>query len=251
MNSSGGPTQLETEVTRVIQRTKDVKSVRFRRPKGFDYLPGQWAFLTVDSDEEMKTKPLSFSSSPTEDYLEFTKRLTGHEFSNDFARMEVGDAATIRGPHGKLTLQENHKKICMLSGGIGITPLRSMIRYSTDKELKTSIILLYSNRFEDDIAFMDDFDEMQLRNPNFRAMITITGPTGPSQTWKGLTGRINREMIEEKVPDYAERVFYSCGPKLMVDAMVDTLSKIGLPEAQIKYEYFSGYLGAQGEGSRQ
>ena len=233
---------METEVTGVIQRTKDVKSVRFRRPKGFNYLPGQWAFLTVDSDEEQKTKPLSFSSSPTEDYLEFTKRLTGREFSNAFATLEMGDTATIRGPYGKLTLQENHK-ICMLSGGIGITPLRSMIRYSTDKELKNSIILLYSNRFDDAIAFMDDFDEMQVRNPNFKVITMITRP---SPAWKGLTGRINREMIEKKVPDYAERVFYFCGPKLMVDAMVVILSEIGLPETQIEYEYFSGYLGAQG-----
>ena len=46
------------------------------------------------------------------------------------------------------------------------------------------------------------------------------------------------------MPDYAERVFYSCGPKPMVDAMVDMLSEMGLPETQIKYEYFSGYLGA-------
>jgi ferredoxin-NADP reductase len=248
MNSPGGPIQLESEVTDVIQRTKDVKSVRFRRPNEFKYLPGQWAFLTVGSDEEQKTKPLSFSSSPTEDYLEFTKRLTGHEFSNAFATMEMGDTATISGPYGKLTLQENHKKICMLSGGIGITPLRSMIRYSTDKEMKTNIILLYSNRFEDAIAFMDDFDEIQVRNPNFKVITTITRP---GSAWKGLTGRINREMIEKKVPDYAERVFYSCGPKPMVDAMVDMLRKMGLPEKQIKYEYFSGYLGAQGEGSRQ
>jgi ferredoxin-NADP reductase len=231
---------LETEVTGVIQRTKDIKSVRFRRPKGFNYLPGQWAFLTVDSDEERKTKPLSFSSSPIVGYLEFTKRLTGHEFSNAFAAMDVGDAATIRGPYGKLTLQENHKKICMLSGGIGITPLRSMIRYSTDKELKTSIMLLYSNRYEKAVAFTDDFDEMQARNPAFKVIITITGP---SKVWKGPTGRIDREMIEKNVPDYAERVFYSCGPKSMVDALVAMLSKMGLPETQIKYEYFSGYLG--------
>ena len=92
-----------------------------------------------------------------------------------------------------------------------------MIRYSTDKELKNSIILLYSNRFDDAIVFMDDFDEMQVRNPNFKVITMITRP---SPAWKGLTGRINREMIEKKVPDYAERVFYFCGPKLMVDAMV-------------------------------
>lgn len=79
-------------------------------------------------------------------------------------------------------------------------------------------------------------------------IITITRP---SQAWRGLTGRINREMIEETVPDYSERVFYSCGPKPMVDAMVAMLSGMGLPEKQIKYEYFSGYLGAPGGESTQ
>ena len=236
MSFSGGPEKFGMEVTQVIQRTKEVKSVRFGRPKGFDYLPGQWAFITVDSDGEQITKPLSLSSSPTEDFLEFTKRLTGHEFSNAFAAMDMGDKATMLGPYGKLTLPENHKKICMLSGGIGITPLRSMIRYATDKELKTSIILLYSNRFEDAIAFMDDFNEMTARNPNFKAIITITRP---SRAWKGLTGRINRGLIEKNVPDYAERIFYSCGPKPMVEAMTAILIKMGLPDAQIKYEYFS------------
>jgi ferredoxin-NADP reductase len=245
MNFPGKPAQLETEVTQVIHRTRDVKSVRFRKPKGFYYLPGQWAFVTLGREEKI-TKPLSFSSSPTEDSLEFTKRLTGHDFSNAFAAMKIMDEATIRGPYGNLTLQDDPGKTCMLSGGIGITPLRSMIRYSTDKQLKTDIILLYSNRFEDDIAFKDDLDEMQLKNPNFKAVITITKP---SRAWKGLTGRINLEMIKRTVPDYAERIFYSCGPRPMVDAMVGMLTRIGLTGAQLKYEYFSGYEEAQSSGS--
>ncbi len=188
-----------------------------------------------------KTKPLSFSSSPTEDFLEVTKRLTGHDFSNTLNELKVGDKAIIRGPYGKLILEENHEKICMLSGGIGITPLRSMIRYSMDKELKTSIILLYSNRFDDGIAFKDDFDEIQKRNLNFKMIITITRP---SHAWKGLTGRIDQKMIEKTVPDYLDCVFYTCGPSPMVDAMAAILSRMGIPETQIKQEYFSGYLGA-------
>ena len=241
MSLSDEPVQQKTEVTQVVQRTKDVKSIRFRRPKGFNYLPGQWAFITIGNENMQKTEPLSLSSSPTQDFLEVTKRLTGHEFSNAVDALNVGDGATIRGPYGKLILQENQENICMLSGGIGITPLRSMIRYSTDKELETSIILLYSNRFEDSIAFKDDFDEMQKRNLNFKVIITITRP---SLAWKGLTGRINMEMIEKTVPDYSERVFYTCGPRPMVDGMVAILAEMGLPEARIKYEYFSGYLGA-------
>jgi ferredoxin-NADP reductase len=248
MNFSGEPAQLKTEVTQVIQRATDVKSVRFIRPKGFTYLPGQWAFITIGSESIQKTKPLSFSSSPTEDFLEVTKRLTGHEFSKALNALKLGDGVTIRGPYGRLTLLEDSKKICMLSGGIGITPLRSMARYSTDKELETSIILLYSNRFEDSIVFKSDFDEMQKRNPNFKVIITITRP---SQAWKGLAGRINQEMIEKTVPDYSERVFYTCGPTPMVDAMVAILNEMGLSKTQIKYEYFSGYPGAPSDGSVQ
>jgi len=71
-------------------------------------------------------------------------------------------------------------------------------------------------------------------------IITITKPT---QNWKGLTGRINRNMIEESIPDYSVRIFYTCGPKPMVDTMRTILSNMGLIEKQVRYEYFTGYLG--------
>ena len=97
----------------------------------------------------------------------------------------------------------------MLSGGIGITPLRSMIRYSTDKGLSASIVLLYSNSHEDDIVFEDDLESMARQNPNLKVVNTITRP-GPA--WKGLKGRIDRDMIVREVPDYANRVFFTSGP---------------------------------------
>ena len=230
--------QIETNVAQVILRTRDVKSIWLKRPNGFDYLPGQWIFLTVGRIEEQKTKPLTLSSSPTEDYLEITKRLTGHEFSNAVDSLNEGDRVFLRGPYGNFTFRGEFDKLGMLSGGIGITPLRSIIRYATDKSLKTSIHLLYSNRDEDSIPFKSDFDAMQRSNPNLEISFTITNP---SRSWKGLTGRINRDIIEKAVPDYSERVFYTCGPKPMVDSMRSMLNDMGLPESRIKQENFSGY----------
>jgi ferredoxin-NADP reductase len=241
MRPTAEQAQLETDVTQVIRRTADAKSIRFRKPEKFDYLPGQWVFLTLGRKDEQKTKPLSLSSSPTEDFLEVTKRLTGQEFSNALAALRVGDKALIKGPYGNFTFQGEYDKVCMLSGGIGITPLRSMIRYSTDMEVKASIILLYSNSYENNIPFEDDFNDMKRRNMDLKVMITITKP-GPG--WKGLTGRMNREMIERTVPDYQERIFYTSGPRPMVDAMRAMLGGMGLAETQIKQEYFTGYLGA-------
>ncbi len=234
----GKKMQAETEVTQILSRTRDALSVRFARPKGFDYLPGQYMFITLRSGDEQKTKHLTISSSPTEDFLEVTKRLTGHEFSNALGAVKAGDRVVIRGPYGDFTFQGEHDRVCMLSGGIGITPLRSMIRYSTDKGLSASIVLIYSNSHEDDIVFEDDLESMAKQNPNLKVVNTITRP-GPA--WKGLTGRIDRDMIVREVPDYANRVFFTSGPRKMVDAILALLKDLGLPENQIKQEYFPGY----------
>lgn len=232
------PIRFETEVVQLVWRTSEAKSVRFKKPEGFDYFPGQWIFLTLGQGDEQKTKPLSLSSSPTEDFLEVTKQLTGHEFSNALAALNIGDRAAVYGPHGDFTFHGEFDKICMLSGGIGVTPQRSMIRYATDKALKTNIILLYSASHEDNIAFTDDFSDMQKRNRNLSVVITITRP---SSNWKGLTGRIDRDFIEKVIPDHQERVFYVSGPTPMVDAMVALLKELKLPATQIKQENFLGY----------
>jgi len=230
--------QFEADVLQVIERTRYAKSVRFRRPEGFDYLPGHWISLTMGRGDAKQTKPLSLSSSPTESFLEVTKRLTGHEFSNAFDGLKAGDTVLIRGPNGNFTFHGEYDKLCMLAGGVGITPQRSMVRYVADEGLETSIVLLYSNRFDDAIPFVDDLDEIQKRNQHLKVLITITRP---SATWKGQTGRITKQWIESAVPDYSERVFYTSGPSRMVDAMLATLRELGLPETQVKQENFLGY----------
>lgn len=231
--------KFHAEVNEIVQRTKDVRSIRFARPEGFDYLPGQFMFITLGKEEAQMTKHFTISSSPTEEHhLEMTKRLTGHPFSDALASLEPGDEVMIEGPHGSFTFKGEHNKIGLLSGGIGITPLRSMIRYSTDKRLDTKIALLYSNRDEDDIAFRDDLEAMRKQNPNLDVMYTLTGP---NQIWKGATGRIGEEMVVKFVPDYMERVFFTSGPRKMVEAMVSLLNNLSVPEQQIKWEYFPGY----------
>jgi len=184
------------------------------------------------------TKHFTISSSPTENFLEITKRLTGHEFANALAALKIGDKVRLDGPYGDFVFHKEHKKVGMLSGGIGITPLRSMIRYSTDKNLETDIILLYSNSREDDIAFREEFEEMQKQNPKLKVVNTVTHA---NPAWTGVTGRINAEMIKMYMPDYMDRAIYSSGPRKMVDAMQALLKDIKVPDEQIITEYFPGY----------
>ena len=229
----------EAYVKESIQRTRDIISIRFTKPAGFDYSPGQFIFVTLGSGEDDEvTKHLSISSSPTEDLLEVTKRLTGHPFSKALAALKEGDKVKLKGPFGKFTYAGENKKIGMLSGGIGITPLRSIIKYIFDKMLDTDIVLFYSNSREDDIAFEKEFEEMKKKYQKFNIVNTVTMP-GPS--WTGLTGRITADMIKKYMPDYMNRVFYISGPTRMVDSMLILLKELNIPEAQIKKEFFTGY----------
>ena len=185
-------------------------------------------------------KPLTLSSSPTEEFLQVTKRLTGHEFSNALLSLKNGDTIRFSGPYGDFTFNGEYNKIAMLSGGIGITPLRSIIKYCTDKCLATDIFLFYSNRQEDDIPFKDEFDSLNAKNQNLTIINTLTRP-GPS--WKGRVGRIDADMIKELLPNYADAdwTFYSSGPQIMVDSMLLLLKELGIPEKQARLEYFPGY----------
>ena len=228
----------ETEVKELVERTRDIISIRFIKPAEFDFKPGQFIFVTIGSSDNELTKHLTISSSPTEGFLEVTKRLTGHPFANALASLKEGDKVKLKGPFGKFTFQGEHKRIGMLSGGIGITPLRSMIKYTNDKMLDTDIVLIYSNRHEDDIAFKQEFDELMTKNPKFNVINTVTNP---GSSWTGITGRISADMIKQHMPDFLDRVFYISGPTKMVVSMATLLKELSIPEDQIKKEFFTGY----------
>ena len=197
--------------------------------------------LGTENEITKITKPLSLSSSPTEDLLQVTKRLTGHEFSNAFLSLKEGDVIQFSGPYGSFTFQGEYGKIAMLSGGIGITPLRSMIKYCSDRGLAadiTDIVLLYSNRQEDDIPFGDEFESLMAKNQKLTIINTLTRP-GPA--WKGRAGRIDANMIRGTIADYEERVFYTSGPNKMVQAMQLALQELNIPASRVRKEYFPGY----------
>ncbi len=232
--------KFETRVKEIAPRTYNVRSFRFPKPAGLSYKAGQFLFATIRTEGGKElSKPFSISSSPTEaEYVEFTKKLSDSEFSTALKALKVGDWARIDAPYGKFTFEGEYDKICLLGGGIGITPFRSICRYCADKRLGTKVTLVYGNRSENDIVFREEFEAMQEQNPNFKLVLTVNEA---SSGWKGATGFISTELIKKEVPDYKENVFYTCGPPPMVEAMERLVEALGLPKSQLKREYFAGY----------
>lgn len=227
----------KTEVIDIIQRTPNVKSYHFSRPDSFEYKAGQYLiiFLSNGKGGTLK-KPLTISSSPTEPFLEITKKITpGHEFSDSIVALSLGDEVQLDAPYGQFTLDTAQNKVAMLSGGIGITPFRSMCRYATDSKLETDIVLCYGNKTSEDIVFKQEFDQMEKQNNHFKIIHTLSRE---DPNWTGRTGRIDATMITNDLPDYTQRMFYLCGPPPMMDSLQGFLEELNVPKQKIIVEKF-------------
>ena len=231
--------ELEAKIKEIIPRAYNVKSFRLEVGQNIDYKAGQFLCVSLKTEKECK-RYLSISSSPTEKgYIEFTKKITQSEFSKVLNTLSVGSALIIQYPFGKFTLDDPHAKIAFLSGGIGITPIRSIAKFVVDEKLDTDMVLVYANRSIKDIIFKEDFDMMQKQHPKLRVAHVLC-ESAPG--FKCVVGLINAQVIKNEIPDYLQRKFYVCGPTAMVEAMEKILTdELTLPEGNIITENFVGY----------
>lgn len=234
--------EFDSEVSEVIQRTPNIMSFLFPiRAKGVRYRPGQFFFLTIKINGEDAIHHFSFSSSPTEKgYVMFTKRITSSDFSQALAKLKPGDWAHLQGPEGSFTLPRKEHSLAFLSGGIGITPLRSMLRYIVDKNLPFDVVLLYGNASFQDIPFKEELDTLGKVHGGIRVEHVLSGPDYPPG-WNGKKGFINKDMVKETIPDFMARAFYISGPPKMVISLEEQLSALGVSRRQIKRDSFTGY----------
>lgn len=228
----------KVSILSVLKRTEDVISFQLSKPHGFVFLPGQYLLVSVQKDGTLLTKPLSISSSPMENFLEITKRITGHEFSNAMIKLQVGDGVYIDGPYGSFTFEGEYSKVAMLAGGIGITPFMSMINYCTQMQIPSDIILLYGNRSEENIPFFHELNTAAKKNKNFKVVHTLSRA---GDSWMGRRGRLNSEIIRKEIQDYIGRIFYLSGPPGFVIDCTQHLKSLGISEEKIKTESFVGY----------
>ncbi len=233
------PIELEAKIKEIIPRTYNVKSFRLEVKDEIDYKAGQFLCASLKTEKECK-RYLSISSSPTEKgYIEFTKKITQSDFSKALNNLKPGDSLIIQYPMGNFILKDENAKIAFLSGGIGITPIRSIAKFAVDKKLDSDMALVYANRSIEDIVFKEDFDTMQRQYPKLKVSHVLCEP---APGFKCTVGLINAQVIKNEITDYPQRKFYICGPPLMVEAMKKILTgELLLAEENIITERFQGY----------
>jgi ferredoxin-NADP reductase len=232
-------TIVDMPITKVVQETPDTRTFRLQPPGGFDmnWKPGQ--FITVNYPEDPKTKrAYSLSSSPLDDmYLEITIKKMGHFGTRIYETGDVGKVLNVIPPRGKFLLpQDPTLPLMLLSGGSGVTPYRSMMRYILQKNLPTRVVNLYSVRAPEDIIFKDEFEELCRQNPNFKFFVTCTRVPPEDPSWKGLRGRIDPAMVRRFTEDADRTVYYICGSHDFVVGEAKMLHDMGLPKERVIFE---------------
>lgn len=233
----------EAVVSDIIARSYNVKSFRFFIPREVPFRAGQFLQATLSVNGADQSKYFSFSNAPTEQgYIEFTKKITGSEFSKALENLKAGDKVKIKMPLGSFVLDETAPKQAFLSGGIGVTPIRSMLKDAFDRQLPFDRVLFYSNRTPEDIIFREELEAMTRERKEFRVVFSLDTTEACPPGWKGKCGFISAAMIREELPDYAERIFYVCGPPMMVKSLSAILEdQLKVPAGKIKKENFAGY----------
>ncbi|MGB7957050.1 MAG: FAD-dependent oxidoreductase [Candidatus Nitrosopolaris sp.] len=237
----------------------DITSFRFARSDEqrnyyLNYKAGQYSVVDLGTKEDPEGPVRSFTiaSSPTEkDFILISTRMRDTLFKKKFASLDLGTLVKITAPMGKFVLPDDHssKSVVFLSGGIGVTPFRSMVKYATDKQLPLKITVFDSNRDQGNILYKKEFDECVGENKNLKIIYIIADERQessfiPNDDWKGERGFINKAMLVKylSTDELDNSIYYICGPPGMLKAMQKLLQDdLHLPKERIKIEEFIGY----------
>lgn len=225
---------------------KGTMAFYFDRPPAFTFKAGQFVELSLPaltaSDPQGQTRAFTLANAPSEQQLMVATRLRDTAFKHTLSEMPLETTVDMEGPFGQFTLSDKDSPTTVfLAGGIGITPFRSMLVEAARNNIPHRLILMYSNRSQEDAAFLDELQSLQQKLHDYTCIGTMTNPTGGTETWKGETGRIDQVMLKKYVKNMETAMFYVVGPPAMVKGLRKMLESAGIHKTSIRSEEFAGY----------
>ncbi len=234
----------ELRVARIFTETPEVKTFRMVNVNGgsipFTFEPGQYLNLSAQSAGKKMRRCYTIVSSPTrQHYCEITVKRVKNGLVSQYLHDNIkeGDLLEISAAAGSFVFTGREKdSIVLIGGGVGITPLMSVIRYLTDTGWKKDIYFLYSCRTLEDFIFKNEIEYLKTRNPNIH--ITTAMERIQTETPCIKIGRLTKELISESVPEISSRRIHLCGPPPMMDSIKSILYELGVSKTNLKTEIF-------------
>ncbi len=224
---------LQGFITQVKRVTHDVKSLHINIPNRPSFKPGQFLVLSLEAAGKVRKRAYSIAAPPHWENIEILVKLNPNgRVSPKIFSLKEGDSVELMMPYGLFYLQESFpEKMVFLAGGVGISPILSMLRHLEWVGFKGDLTLIYGNRTPADIIYLDELERFK-GSLGLRLVNVIDHPEGTG--WSGETGYITEDIISR----YADlsSVFYICGPPAMVSHMIQNLEHLSVPHDRIKYE---------------
>ncbi|MFA9480268.1 ferric reductase-like transmembrane domain-containing protein [Phycisphaerales bacterium AB-hyl4] len=206
--------------------------------EGLRFKAGQFAWITFGgSPFSLEQHPFSFSSSAARnERLQFTVKELG-DFTSEIQRLAPGQRLYLEGPYGAFTLGEaGSDGALFVAGGIGITPIMSILRTLRDQQDSRSHTLIYGARRLEELAFHDEIEQMKAAL-NLQVIYVLDEP---SEGWVGEQGYVTRELLERVCPtSLADVEYFVCGPEPMMDLVETTFRQWGVPLRTLHAERFN------------
>lgn len=218
-------------VERVEPESADVTSVTIggRMMERFIFEPGQYVHVSFMKKGLREPHPFSLSKAPDGKTLRLSIKSSGDFTSRIRPLLQPGTKLLLEGPFGRFTERAaEESKFLFVAGGIGITPIRSMLEELSAK--KADAVLLYGNKSPQDVVFGAELTALGVKRFD---IFSQDAPPGAE------SGFIDEEKVKRLVPDFAVREIYVCGPPLMSQKLIDLFRKLGVKRARLHYEKFS------------
>lgn len=231
-------------VAKIIDVAADVKVFRLIDPAGgplpFHFLPGQYLSFRLAEGERIFTRSYSICSAPgQQDFCDIAvKRMeAGRGSVYLHERIAPGQLLTCIGPLGNFTFTgAEADSLVLIAGGIGITPLLSVLKHLAQSNWPHEVYLLFAVSTPADILFEQEIRAIAQRYRHFKYLILPSRVSG--FPWEGPSGRIQADHLADFVPHIYRRRVHLCGPEPMMATTIAVLQALNVPDSQVHTELF-------------
>lgn len=205
---------------------------RFAPNEPMPYTAGQFVYVELPHekpDSQGTKRWFTNSAAPYQGILQITTRVTNSTFKQALSKLKINSQALqlIDKPDGDFVWQDSELPMVFIAAGIGITPFYSMLKQRAHDNQPLNVTLVYSGRTHD-VPFTTEIESWQRQDSQFQV--------------KWVIGRrLSAEKIRQLLPDLNRSLVYLSGPEPMVESVGDNLKANGLPEPQLKQDFFPNY----------
>ncbi|MDQ7784944.1 MAG: 2Fe-2S iron-sulfur cluster binding domain-containing protein [Desulfomonilaceae bacterium] len=229
----------------IVDLTYDIRLFRFQliEPPHIEYKAGQYIqFQSPEYGDVSESVYRAYSmcgDCKDKDQIELMVRRVPEGIATTymFDHLRVGEQVVFTGPFGDFYLRDTDRRMICVAGGSGMAPIRSIMLDMTSEQIeKRKPIFFFGARAKRDLFMVDEWREMEERNKGLTFVPALSSPE-PDDDWDGETGRVT-EVIPRYVEDLSDCEGYLCGSPGLLNACVDLLISLGIPEERIYYDKF-------------